>query len=84
MTTLGGKSRGTGLIKYLYDNNNIQVFITDNEISMLTYCDTLTENKYIIKTLKTGITEKVEHTSEEFNELVNDYIVELHLQNLPL
>ena len=69
-------------VKYLYDNNNIQVFITDNEISMLTYCDALTENKYIIKTLKSGNTEKVEHTSEEFNELVNDYIVELHLKNL--
>ena len=69
-------------LKYLYDNDNLEVYIDSDNISKLTYCETLSENKYIIKTLKSGTTEKVEQTSEEFNALVNDYIVELYLKNL--
>ena len=51
-------------LKYLYDNDNLEVYIDSDDISKLTYCETLSENKYIIKTLKSVTTEKFEQTSE--------------------
>lgn len=68
--------------EYIYNETNIEVTLNDGEIKKLTYCNSLSDTKYIVKTSTDGICSKVDPSEEEFDQLLNKYFIVVHLNVL--